>query len=55
LKNKGDQRIKFIAFDQCWLKVLGFVKGKARVLEEEDEAIKGVSENNGTVIGSARF
>jgi len=25
------------------------------MLEEEDEAIKGVSENDGTVIGCARF
>jgi len=37
------------------MKVLDFVEGNARALKEEDEAIKGVSENNGTVIGSACF
>jgi len=37
------------------MKVLDFVEGNARALEEEDEAIKGVFENNETVIGSARF
>jgi len=37
------------------MKILGFAEGNARVLEEEDEAIKGVSENDGTVIGSVRF
>jgi len=37
------------------MKVLEFVKGNARALKEEDEAIKGVLENDGTVIGSARF
>jgi len=34
---------------------MDFAEGNARALEEEDEAIKGVSENNGTMIGSARF
>jgi len=33
----------------------GVCRKNARVLEEEDEAIKSVSENDGTVIGSARF
>jgi len=37
------------------MKVLDFVEGNTRVLEEEDEAIKGVYENSGTVIGSACF
>jgi len=37
------------------MKVLEFVEGNARAIEEEDEAIKGVSNNDGTVIGSARF
>jgi len=37
------------------MKVMEFVEGNARALEEKDEAIKGVSENDGTVIGSARF
>jgi len=37
------------------MKVLEFVEGNTRALEEEDEAIKGVSENDGIVIGSARF
>jgi len=37
------------------MKVQDFVEGNVRALEEEDEAIKGVSENDGTVIGSARF
>jgi len=37
------------------MKVLDFVEGDIRALEEEHEAIKGVSENDGTVIGSARF
>jgi len=37
------------------MKVLEFVEGSARALEEEDEAIKGVLENDGIVIGSAYF
>jgi len=35
--------------------VLDFGEGKARVLKEEDEAIKGVSENNGTEIEARVF
>jgi len=35
--------------------VLEYVEGNTRTLEEEDEAIKGVLENDGTVIGSVRF
>jgi len=37
------------------MKVLEFVEGSAKALEEEDEAINGVSENDGTVIGSTCF
>jgi len=37
------------------MKVLEFIDGNARALKEEDEAIKGVSENDGTVIANARF
>ena len=53
--SKGDQWVKFVPFDQSRMKVQDFVEGNARALKEEDEAIKGVSENDGTVIGSARF
>jgi len=37
------------------MKVLDFIEGNARALEEEDEEIEDVSKNDGTVIGSARF
>jgi len=37
------------------MKVLEVVERNARVLEEEDKAIKDVSENDATVIGHARF
>jgi len=37
------------------MKVLEFVEGNARALEEEDEAIKGGSENDGIVIGNTCF
>jgi len=53
--SKGDQWVKFVPFDQNRMKVLDFVEGNARALKEEHEAIKGVFENNGIVIGSACF
>jgi len=46
---------KVRTFDQNRMKLLDFVEGNAKALEEEAEAIKGVFENNGTVIMSTRF
>jgi len=46
---------KVSTFDQNRVKDLDFVEGNARALEEEDEAIKGVYENDGTVFGECVF